>query len=201
MWRRILELQKIRTNVRRNLANIDSAEVSDGDLNDVINSIYKEIARKYRFSILDYAMSIQTQAGKNTYTIPQNVIRISKPFYINGQKLKTCTDRQKFPFGTTTESPPIAVLLDKRQITLYPTPDDVYTINFIGNVLPDDLVNDTDEPFDGWENCIIAGSTMRIMLMLRDDYVKNWVEMYQYYMNELIQSEETYKVEEIGRAF
>ena len=201
MWRRILELQKIRTNVRRNLANIDSAEVSDGDLNDVINSIYKEIARKYRFSILDYAMSIQTQAGKNTYTVPQNVIRISKPFYINGQKLKTCTDRQKFPLDTTTESSPIAVLLDKRQITLYPTPDDVYTINFIGNVLPDDLVNDTDEPFDGWENCIIAGSTMRIMLMLRDDYVKNWVEMYQYYMNELIQSEETYKIEEIGRAF
>lgn len=198
-----MELQTIRSRVRRNLANIDAVAFSDTDMDSEINSIYKEIARNYRFSRLDYALSIQTQPNVDTYTVPTNIIRISEPFYIDGQKLQVYTDRKQFPLksSTSTSSEPLAVLIDKRQIQTYPTPDDVYTINFVGNTLPDELVNDTDEPIDGWEKCIIAGATMNIMLSFRDDYVKNWVEMYQHYFNELVESEEVYKQTDIGGAF
>jgi len=196
-------LKTIRNRVRANLANISTAEYSDDNLDAVVNEVYKEIARSYRFANLDYTLDIQTVKDKAEYTVPNNVLRISEPIYLKGDtntRLKFYTDRKYFPINTFSAKP-MAVLADKRQLIFYPTPDDAYYIYFTGNCLPDDLSDDLDEPITGWENCIIAGATFKIMLTLRDDYAKYWGEMYQHYNDELIGYEEVYKIKEIRGAF
>lgn len=201
-----MNLKTIRNRARTNLANLSTTAYSDASLTSIINEVYDEIARSYRFAKLDYTLSIQTVADKADYTIPDNVLRISEPIYIAGDTndyLRFVTDREYFPISASsdTSNKPIYVLADKRQFTFYPVPDDAYDVYFTGNCLPDDLSDDLDEPITSWENCIIAGTTFKVMLTVRDDYTKYWGEMYRHYLDELIGQEEVYKIRNIRGAF
>ena len=202
-----MNLKQIRTRIRRNLANISTDLLSDDDLNVEINKVYEDIAKSHRFEKLDYDVNILTIEGKAKYTIPDNVIRVSEPFYIKGDiaitYLKVYTNNLIFPVShpDDTKGTPRAVLIDKRQFTFYPVPDKEYEIWFTGNCLPDKLTEDTDEPISGWEDCIIAGTTAKLMLGIRDDYAGKWASMYEYYLKRLISTEQVFTVYEIGRAF
>lgn len=128
---------------RSRIGNPSTAEVADVTLTSVLNYSIREIATKYKFLVYRVEGTINTVNGTSDYILPANVNVVRSVWDVtNKMKLRKAGDRFNAESLTnfTINSKPQWYLRIGRSIRLYPTPDAVYVIKYLGKQIPTDLV-------------------------------------------------------------
>lgn len=156
-----MELSTMRTRLRRAVGSPSTTDAADADLDEFINSAYRDIAGRFRFHRVRKLCQFNTVDGTERYGLPTDCEAVFRVRDVtNGVKIKKRGDR----FAATLEGSddevsgkPTDYVVQKDWLLLHPTPDDVYVIEVFYKAGITDLSADADEPIlpEGWHDGII----------------------------------------------
>ena len=141
------DLITLRTRLRKRIGNPTVAAVPDADLTQVINDAYGEIATKYKFHKVRKLCTFDTVVDQQKYGLPTDcyaVLRVRDT--TNKIKLEKAGDRTAATDDATASAKPTSYVRQRDWIALYPTPDDIYTMELFYKAKPTDLSADVDYP-------------------------------------------------------
>lgn len=154
-----MDLNTARLTLRKKIGNPTVVDVSNDDLNRIINAAYKEIASKYPFNETRCIKSFLTTPGVSRYDVPVDLAALLRVWDdTNKRKLVKRGVRylaslpQNYPIGA-----PRGYVRVKNFIQLIPTPDAETSILMYYLSAIADLVADVDEFLlpRGWHDGII----------------------------------------------
>lgn len=131
------------TELRVRIGSPIPADISDVALTSILNYTQREIATKYKFLKYRVEGSIPTVIGTSDYTLPSNVNVVRAVWDVtNKVKLRKAGERfnAEALVDYSTNGKPLWYWRFGTSVRLYPTPDAVYTIKYIGKQIPTDLV-------------------------------------------------------------
>lgn len=143
-----MDLTTARGKLRTRIGNPSTGEVPDSTLTECINIAQREIATKFKFYSSRVEGTITTASGTSDYALPSNV-KVVRSVWDVTNKLKLRRAGERFNaealtlYGTNYAKPQWYGRVGSN-IRLYPTPDDVYSIKYLGKQIPTDLSADAD---------------------------------------------------------
>lgn len=145
-----MQLSVIRSTLRRQVGNPTTGQATDEFLNFWINLAYNEIANKYRFKQNKPLYSFSTVAGTQAYDLPvdcQSLLRVRNTTVNYERKLTKIGDRRVAEIvDAETDATPTRYARYDNQLYLYPTPDQIYTMEIYYKASLADLAADDDVP-------------------------------------------------------
>jgi len=195
-------LAEIRAKVRKLCQRQDTADLSDSDINDLINDFYRN-----QFPTDVYAAKIKgwysfdTASGDGgEYTLGETVITISTPLtvtdsddYVSNATLYLNKDKffELYPADSTDETAeenqPAAFLLYNNILYAAPKADAVYTVKMAADLKPAALSSDSLVPLDvRWGPAIAYGTAILIRMDNNEtDEAKELVPTYQWHIQQI----------------
>lgn len=156
-----MQLSDMRTRLRRMVGSPSTTDASNDDLDEFINSAYRDIAGRYRFHRVRKLCQFNTVDGTERYGLPTDCEAVFRVRDVtNGTKLRKRGDR----FAATLEASadevegkPTDYVVQKDWLLFHPTPDDEYVIEVFYKAGITDLDADTDEPVlpESWAEGIL----------------------------------------------
>ena len=130
--------------LRTRVGNPSTGEVTDLVLTSVLNYTIREIATKYRFYQFRVEGTIPTVLGTADYALPSNV-RVVLSVWDATNRIQLRKTGQRFNATSLTiysgiNGKPQRYGRVGNNIRLFPTPDAVYSIKYLGKQVPADLV-------------------------------------------------------------
>lgn len=154
----------MRTRWRRVTGKPSAYQISNGDIDTVINDYYQdEFVQQVCPPELKGWYEFSTVASTGSQDLPVTVGSIQAPAYIDGERVDLFTDIGGFydiyPLSDTTEHEPQALLLEDRSLIIRPIPDDVYAVKIRKFARPEELSGNSSAPLkNSWALSIIYGS-------------------------------------------
>ena len=170
-----IELQNLRTEVRRRADMEDSTFVTDAELNNYINAsvgeLYDLIIQKYGSDYYVSSSTINVVSGTDSYSLPSDFYKLL------GVDLVVDSDRsialKRFMFNERNKTIrwdrsstyKFRYRLQGDNLVLSPEPEGAETLKLWYIPLPATLTNDTDElkGFSGWEEYVIIDAAMKCL--------------------------------------
>lgn len=179
-----MDLDALRTRVRRLTSIQSTAILTDAELNQIINEVYHEVAGQYDWPWLHVEDTVSISSGDRTATLPVTVQEVKSVVSEDG------TDRARlhavsfndieglFEDELEDGEPVVWALQDETTLAFHPPADQSYTFHVRGLLQPDDLSVDTDEPiFDSTFHPVLAYAAAARLLAEEGDESKR-IERY-----------------------
>lgn len=166
----------MRSELRTHLG-VDSSELSDGDADLLIDRSAAELMAKFHFKAMEDKQSIVTVDGTSVYSVPASTdcvegLYIEDPNSYQHSPIDRITYdfyEQNFVNTTDAEGKPTHYFRRGDDITLYPTPDDVYNITlYRRKVLGDFSAGGTFFGPQEWYEIVLYGAVTRGFQRLGD---------------------------------
>lgn len=145
-----MQLSVIRSTLRRQVGNPTTGQVTDEFLNFWINLAYNELANKYRFKQNKTLYQFPTVAGTQSYALPsdcQSLLRVRNTTVDYEGKLTKFGDRRVAEIiDAETNGTPLNYARYDNSLYLFPTPDQIYTMEIYYKASLVDLAGDGDVP-------------------------------------------------------
>ena len=123
------------------------ANTLDSQIGQYINDANKMIARRVDYWVDETSETVNTTVGQTLIPFPTDFGRLRSIFDTNRNvELTNVLLRQLDRSNSTLQGAPLWYALQGGSVRIYPAADNVYSLELRYWKLPDDLVNDTDEP-------------------------------------------------------
>lgn len=181
-----MTIAELRARLRRQIGNPSATAVTDATLDIYINGAYRDIAEKYKFHKVRRICRFDTVAGSDKYDLPTDTGTILKVRDLTNENRLRMYDPNEVFENVVTETYPKAYAHIRDWIQLFPTPDDVYTIEVMykANVYDLSDINTTPVMPSSWHEGIPllarhkyyddAGDVGKAIYAL--NVFKNWVQ-------------------------
>lgn len=155
-----MDLDTMRTSLRKKIGNPTTGEVADADLTGYLNTAYRRIANRYAFRKMRGRATFDTVASTYQYSLPSNAVAVTA---VRNQTDKVKLDRigehqvARYTTDVTTEGSPVQYARFENYIQLFPVPDAVYTIEVYYKVVITALSANADVPVipESWHEGIV----------------------------------------------
>lgn len=130
-------INQLTTRLRTSIGNPDTNNVPDSVLYENINDAIREILLKYSFKSGEQRATFSTVAGTANYSLPSGTEAIFQVWnQTRSERLYRLTSEQisQIVLPAVSGSAPVNYFRTPTGITLYPTPDAVYTIEVWGKL-------------------------------------------------------------------
>lgn len=192
-----LNLGEIRTVIRRNVR--DTATVttlrrySDSYLNDLINEAQRDVINQTYAISLETSMSVVN--GRDEYVTPERTIKVWRVTRVFGNLPEVELSKMDADFNNEPWQEELGVPAyfymkksDPHYVFLYPVPNDslLGTLRIEYYAYPEDLVNDTDDPYSsidelaGYDDLLVYHPTARILIVEgKLDRAQSYIGLYE----------------------
>lgn len=145
-----MQLSEIRTMLRRRVGNPTSGQATDSFLDQIINIAYRDVANRFRFHQSRLLFSFSTVVGTQSYDLPSDcrvLLRVRNTTQNYEGKLEKLGDRRVAEItDEETDGTPTQYARYNNKLYLYPTPDQIYTLEIYYKQELTDLAADADIP-------------------------------------------------------
>lgn len=142
-----MNLLQLRTDLRGRVGNPTVAEVPNSELDDRINESIRDIIDRYGFLNARKIVQFNTVMDVPRYAIPTDCLVVMKLRHpLDNLQLIKRDETWASKRMTEDSGRPTDYLRERDWMQLFPTPDDVYTLEIMYKAAPATLVNDVDEP-------------------------------------------------------
>ena len=183
------------------MENITRDDLTSERINRHINNTLQRIARYHNWKDLYVKATTETIANQSEYSLPLGTDRLKDLVSITlsdgssrGVRLKYVPYRQfheiiPVPSSGQLGKPQHYAVWDN-VIQLYPTPNDIFTLNLLYVKWPDKLVDGEEPEITGVDDLIIAGATSSLFMSLQQvEPAGIWHQQFNVLLNEAIQAD------------
>jgi len=206
----IIDLDRMRYKVRKAVGIIDAADpdLPQADIDEYLNLALWEVEDKLPFRAKEVRATFVTVAGTRDYTVPapfESLRELAVVDPVSGQHTPLIQmSAQEYEsvyiddtINTDSQDIPTGYVREADYMTLWPTPDQVYTIWIRRNIILTDLVNSTDVlPIPQvWTEIITLGGIQRAQFDFNSRAASRETKRLQ---TEMIATTEPVPVKELG---
>lgn len=166
-----LSLTQMRALVRKGLGGLDSTDLADDDVDLYLNMSLWELEDKFPFEEKECVVTTSTVDGQRSYGLPSDLdaLRSVAIFDDNGQsvKLNRMSDHwydENYNTDTDEKGQPEKYLRRRNGVILWPTPDDVYTLQLTMWRTVESLLSglvETPGLPRNWHEIVVEGAIVR----------------------------------------
>lgn len=141
-----MNLQELRTRVRR-LSGVRLTELlPDGDLDALVNEAYRELLGLRQWPFLRRELDIAVEAGTEQLSLPDEVRHIEGVALDNGRRLRQVTVHDLDRLEPSEGVPEMYARRAERELVLWPVPEHPLSVRVWAQDAPDALVGDYATP-------------------------------------------------------
>lgn len=206
-----IDIVRMRVLVRRPTGvTLDDSDWQDSDIDEKLNFSFWEIQDKFPFREKERTGTFQTVIGTRDYQMPSpfecltglSIVDLTSFQHTPIDKWEQDTYEQNYVEGTQNYGKPTRYVREQCFARLWPTPDQVYTINIRRNIILTDLSgsNPTLSIPQVWTEIIIQGAIWRVFFDLGDFARANAVKQNQVTLINTITPTEQKELKDTRRA-